>query len=241
MTSLLTLYKAGPLGEVMGGSSPYVYKVDLWLRMAGIEYREVIAPPMKLLLDAPRGLIPFVDLNGERIGDSSLIIDQLKDSFDDPLDDQRLTQEQVEKGELLKALCEYEFFEVIFYGRFHEDSDSASITYYNWGGAPEDQAQAEETLNRSLSLAKEKLHTLQIGRYDLEFVNAKLRKCLGILSSALRDSKWLFGDTPSSYDAVVFAFLASVIHYPFKNQQVAISREYTNLVRYCDRIKNSYY
>ena len=238
---MLTLYNTEPLGEVMGGASPYVYKVDIWLRMAGIEYREVIAPAAKLLMDAPRGLMPFIELDGETVGDSSLIIERLKDRFDDPLDDHRLSQEQVEKGELLKSLCEHELFEVIFYGRWHKESDFASMAFFILGGAPGDPAQAEEMLSHWMSEARETLHTLKIGRYDLGFVNAKLRKCLGLLSSVLGDFNWLFGDKPSTYDAVVFSVLASLIHYPFKNPQVAISHEYENLVRYCDRIKSSYY
>lgn len=238
---MLTFYKNEPLGEIHGGSSPYVCKVDLWLRMAQIEYREITASAAKLMMDAPRGMMPFVELNGEMIDDSSVIIDRLKTKFDDPLDDQRLTPEQVEKGELLKTLCEYELFDALFYGRFAECSDSRSIAFYNLGGKPEDNDEAEKIFAQWKEMVKEKQHTLRIGRYDLEFVNSKLRKCLGILSSNIGKSKWLFDDKPSTYDAVVFGFLTSVIHYPFENEQVAISREYENLVRYCDRIKDAYY
>ena len=54
---------------------PFALKLLAWLELAGIPYEQVIeANPVK----GPKGKNPWIELDGERIGDSEVIIDLLK-------------------------------------------------------------------------------------------------------------------------------------------------------------------
>ncbi|CAP37862.1 Protein CBG20931 [Caenorhabditis briggsae] len=56
--------------------SPYSLKLETWLRMAGIDY-ENVSNEFKHM--SKRGQQPFIELNGEQISDTSIIIDILAD------------------------------------------------------------------------------------------------------------------------------------------------------------------
>src|SRR6202000_3368828 len=49
--------------------SPYVTKTEVQLKMAGLAYRKERATPT----DSPKGQVPFIDDDGERIADSTFI------------------------------------------------------------------------------------------------------------------------------------------------------------------------
>lgn len=225
----------------MSGSSPYIYKLELWLRMAGIPYEEVVKPAAVLLAEAPRGLSPHVELDGQVLDDSSVIIEHLKALHNDPLNDARLTRDQEVMGGLVKSLCEHELLFILAYGRFGTpDSDYESICRFNLGGTvPDDQI--DGAIQQFHGMVQGMLHTWRIGRHEPDFVEAELRKCLDMLSHTLGDQAYLFGDEPSTHDAALFGMVASIVHYPYANPHVAIAREYTNLVDYCDRIRAKFF
>ena len=225
----------------MGGSSPYISKLELWLRMAGIPYEEVVEPAAVLLAAAPKGLSPHVDLNGEVLDDSSVIIERLRASHNDPLNDGRLSRDQEVLGGLIKSLCEHELFFILAYGRFGTpESDFQSICRFNIGDTvPADQM--DTAIEQFRTMVHGLMHTWRIGRHEPGFVEAELRKCFDMLSHSLGDQTYLFGDEPCTYDAALFGMVASIVHYPYANPHVPIAREYTNLVDYCDRIRAKYY
>jgi len=54
---------------------PFALKLLAWLELAGIPYEQVVeGNPRK----GPKGKNPWIELDGERIGDSEIIIDLLK-------------------------------------------------------------------------------------------------------------------------------------------------------------------
>lgn len=238
---MLKLYRPAPCEGLLGSLSPYAHKIELWLRMAGIPYEEEILSAVELLASAPRGLFPYVDLDGERIDDSTIIVDRLRDLHNDPLNDGRLTRAQQVQGELIQSLCDHELNFIMAYGRFgDEDSDYKTLCRFNVGDyVPAEQL--EERAEAYRAGAKKTLHYWRIGRYDSEYVNNQLRKCLGMLSYILGEQPWLFDEAPSTHDVGLCAHLSSLIYFPFRNPQTAVANEYTNLVEYCDRIRAAYY
>ena len=68
-----------------------------------------------------------------------------------------------------------------------------------------------------------------------------MRKNMQALSHLLTDSKYFFGNKPSSFDASAFGFLTSFISVNIDNPYNAIAREYRNLIRFCQTIEQKYY
>ena len=207
--------------------------------MTGIIYESKLGSTNELIAAAPRNLIPFIELDGETIGDSSIIIDRLKTIYDDPLNDERLSESERALGTLVKSVCEHELFYIMIYGRW-VDGNAEPFARFLMRDLPEEQVSmaieaAKETVIEGM------LHGYRIGRYDIEFVRSALRDKLDALSHFLGDRSYLFGDSPSTADAGLYSILASFIHFPIANSHVQIAREYESLVSYCDRIKDDLY
>ena len=63
--------------------SPYCLKVETWLRLAGLKYENV---DHKMKFRSKKGQLPFIELNGEEIADSQIIIKELTQKFNNDLD-----------------------------------------------------------------------------------------------------------------------------------------------------------
>src|SRR6478735_11862715 len=65
---MITLYGAGE-GFGLPEISPYVTKTEVQLKMAGLTYSKVRARPD----ESPKGQVPFIDVDGLRVADSTFI------------------------------------------------------------------------------------------------------------------------------------------------------------------------
>src|SRR5208282_752494 len=80
--TMIILYGGGPnfgLPEI----SPYVTKIEVQLNMAGLAYRKERATPK----DSPKGQVPFIDDDGERIADSTFIRAHIERKYGVDLDE----------------------------------------------------------------------------------------------------------------------------------------------------------
>ena len=67
-------------------------------------------------------------------------------------------------------------------------------------------------------------------------------KCLTLLSNRLGDSKYFFGNQPTSLDAIVYSYLAPLLKTPFPNSTLQNHlKACTNLVTFVARISQKYY
>ena len=82
--------------------SPFCMKLECFLKMSGLPYRSV---PLRNPGEAPKGKGPFVEIEGERIGDSALIIRELERRYGvDP--DRDLTAAERAVGHALGVMLE---------------------------------------------------------------------------------------------------------------------------------------
>src|SRR5215207_933361 len=66
--TMITLYTFGPAFD-LPDPSPFVTKAEVLLKMAGLSYQT----DRNGFRKAPKGKLPYIDDDGERIGDSTLI------------------------------------------------------------------------------------------------------------------------------------------------------------------------
>lgn len=65
---------------------------------------------------------------------------------------------------------------------------------------------------------------------------------MNTLSARLGDRNFLFGDSPRSLDATLFAYLAPLLKTPFPDSILQNHlKGYPNLIKYVDRILRQYY
>src|SRR5215471_371395 len=81
---MITLYQYIPAWG-LPDISPFVTKVDCYLRMTGLSYELVQFPPTELV-KTPKGKLPIIEDHGRQVADSGFIIDYLKATYGDTLD-----------------------------------------------------------------------------------------------------------------------------------------------------------
>ncbi|XP_014359346.2 metaxin-1 isoform X1 [Papilio machaon] len=91
------------------------------------------------------------------------------------------------------------------------------------------------------NVAKEMIDALYGEHSDLKEIEKTIyqeaEKCLATLSDRLGESEYFFGNRPSSFDAIVFAYLAPLVKAPFPNSTLSNHvKSIPNLTRFVARI-----
>lgn len=103
-----------------------------------------------------------------------------------------------------------------------------------------------KTIFPLLTLRKKKriaatLNSIGIGKFTAKEIYEFGQKDLDTVATILKDKPYLFGEQPSSYDAISYSFLANLIDVPLECPLNTFARNYNNLSDYCRRMKSSYF
>jgi glutathione S-transferase len=225
---------------VIPSMSPYCLKVETWLRLAGIKYENV---DHKMKHRSKKGQLPFIELNGEEIADSTLIIKELSQKFGKDID-AALSPDQRNISHAMISMIENKLVWVITWWKtktpenvikgYKVNLQHALGTWvpngvlnfffkysYSRRGLKKVKAQG-------IGVHKPE-EILEFGRYDLK-----------VLSAILSDKLYFFGNEPTTLDVVTFANLAQLY---FLDKEVECQlRDYLvdnfeNLVAHTNRIK----
>ncbi|PCK08345.1 MAG: glutathione S-transferase [Alteromonadaceae bacterium] len=115
---MLTLHGFGS-GFGIVDPSPFVLKVDAYLRLAGIAFE--LNTDSSNFSKAPKGKLPFIEENGEIVADSQLIIAKLSEQYSVTLDDW-LSPEQKAQAHLLSKSLDEDLYWYLVYSRWIDDN-----------------------------------------------------------------------------------------------------------------------
>lgn len=227
---------------VLPSLSPYCLKVETWLRLAGIKYENV---DHKMKYKSKKGQLPFVEINGEEIADSALIIKELASRKSIDLDlDAGLTPEQKNVAHATISMLENHFAWVIK-SAFSSNPDMVLNGYKLDLKHVTQRAFPVPILKflfkRHLKAAAKKVRAHGIGVHKPEEIEEFGHNDLKVLSDLLADKPFFFGDAPTQLDVVAFANLAQVA---FMDKEVSYAlRDWmvencANLVDFCNRVKD---
>jgi glutathione S-transferase len=214
--------------------SPFCCKLETWLRIARIRYEVVDTPdPRK----GPKGKLPFIEDDGVRIADTSLIVDHLKKTRDiDP--DARLDTSQRAITLLVQRTLEEHYAFVVLYTHFIR-ADGWRHTRRSFDAVP--------TIVRPLVARivrrrmKKILWTQGVLRHsDEEIIEAGLRDCRAVLT-VMSDGPYFFGDEPTSADAIVFGALATTVLTPIESPIRKFLRSQPGCVAYAERMRARFF
>lgn len=231
---MIKLYQFPP-GFGLPNASPFCMKLETYLRMVGLPFE---LDNRGLLLKAPKGKLPFIEDGGERIGDSNFILAYLKRQYGDPLDTQ-LNAEQRACGQAFLRLLEENLYWAILYTRWFDLQAWPLTRQVFFGGLPWPLKAIIPFIARRAM--RKQCHGHGMGRHSEVEIMEIACADLDALSSFLAIKSFFLGETPSSVDAAVYAFLANILWVPVNS---AIKRHATglpNLEAYCQRMKSRYY
>lgn len=197
------VYGFGPLGE-LPDLSPFVSKVAAYL-----SYQQW---PFEIrrgnIRKAPRGKMPFAEVNGKRITDSDQIITELEKLHPNPLALDR-SHHAIGVGRAAQSMIEHHLYYLAVYDRWNgtnwqliKPEISAYLTHL---GIPRILAGviAEQVRKEVLKST----HSQGVGRLSDEERIESLKKILNSLESLLIDKPYLGGDQLERVDFIAFSML----------------------------------
>lgn len=236
---MLTVYAFGPAFG-LSDTSPFVVKLETWLRMAQIPYRSERGDIRK----APKKKLPYVADGNRLIADSSHIIAYLEEKHNDPLREHRLSAKDRAFALALRSLFEAELYFIVAYLRWWNDDDFELMRkplseMISQAGVPKFALTPVVALARRN--ARSQIDAQGIGRHSREEVYTQGRTLVEAASELLGDKRFYFGDEPTQIDATAYGMLAALVAGPFDNPVKACALGRQNLVDYCERIRAAYW
>lgn len=214
--------------------SPFCTKLDLWLRIAGVPFTVKRADPRA----APKGKMPYVELDGEVTGDSQLIIERLKVKYAvDP--DAGVSADARARGHVVRRMLEEGTYFTLVHARWAV-ADAWAVyraVFLSW--MPPGIGPVVMYFVRRQVLSS--LRAQGTGRHTGQEIEAMAIADYAAVAELLGDKPFLLGDGPTSVDATVYAFVHGVLQFPVENAVQRFVRNQPKLVAYCDRITTRFY
>lgn len=219
----------------MPDASPFVVKVDTYLRMSGLEYEYLGG--MQNLKKAPKGKLPLLEDEGRIIPDSEIIIDYLKNEKGADLDSW-LSDEQRAMAHLITKSLDENLYWCLVYSRWVNQDTWLKLKDNFFADMSFPLKQILPPLLRSG--VKSSIKKQGMGRHSEEEILAIANKSFASLEAMLGDKEYFFGDQPSSLDATVYGHVACFVSSQLENRFNQDARKYSKLVGFCDRIASNY-
>lgn len=215
--------------------SPFCVKLETYLRMARIDYEPVFGLEHS---KNQKKQMPFVDLDGEIIGDSTLIIDRLVRKFGDKVD-YRLSLTEIALSQAFQTMLENHFTKFIVWSRWVDKSGFAQFKEQAFTGVPSFVKKFIAPLvARKIGKG---LYNEGTGRLSEAELLQLAKKDLDAVSNYLGGREYFFGEQPSMIDAVIFATIGNVILSNIEIPLRELAYKYDNLVSHSNRMMQRYF
>jgi len=222
--------------------SAFCVKLETYLRMADIPYELMDGEPT----DAPKGKVPWIEDGPEdnrmSMGDSSFIIDYLKQTYGDPLDSV-LSNEQQATGRAVQRMLEESLYFVSSYSKWVDDGGFKIYSAQLFGHLPEDQMDTVPPMVRDI--VTKKLKAQGIARHSSDEVYAIGIGDIQAFATLLGDKPYLFGDSsssrPTSFDCCALGVIGNIKDGPFDVPIRDEIRGNERLSAYIDRMRSTYF
>jgi glutathione S-transferase len=222
-------------------ASPYVRKLVMWLRLAGLAYELHYVPWPDMIERAPRKSVPWIeDSDGEIIHDSQRIIDRLTEKRGVTLDARLAVHERAQMRAWQRLLEDHYYWAGLVQMRWVED--------HNWviykkelAGELEASPEVEGFFQGIRDYLVGEFRGHAVGKMTLDEVRAVAYQDLDALSDWLGDSPYFMGERPTSIDAILYACLLQTYATPCISPVVTYARTKSNLEAYFKRLHAEYW
>ncbi|XP_047484501.1 failed axon connections homolog isoform X2 [Penaeus chinensis] len=210
--------------------SPFVVKLETYLRMADIPYQIDHDEPMGV-----KGKSPWITLNGEDMADSQLIMEYLGPKYRKDLTS-HLTPEEKAVAHSLQIMIDEYFLWCLIVWRYVQERGRPLANSMKL------PVGSRFMISFFVKKVTEATRLQGIGRHSFQEVEAMGRKCLQSLSTYLGQKPYLMGDKPTEVDCSAFGMLAQVVWCsPNSGYLRMLETDFKNLYDYCQRMKEKFY
>jgi glutathione S-transferase len=230
---MITLYTFGP-NFSLPDPSPFVMKAEVLLKMSGLPYRTDTTGFSK----APKGKLPYIDDDGEKVADSTLIRWHLETKHRIAFDG-ALTSEQRAIAWAFEKLAEDQFYWALLDSRWNDEG--------NFRKGPANFFRAVPAPVRPLVVAmvrrqvRKNLKAHGMGRHRPADIVAMGTRSIDAIAEFLGAKPFFMGAEPAGVDAAMFAFAAGALCPTFDTPLRTAAERHDNLKRYVGRMAARYY
>jgi glutathione S-transferase len=230
---MITLYAFGPAFG-LPDPSPFVTKVETLLKIAGLPYRT----ETNGLGKAPKGKLPYIDDDGERIADSTFIRWHIEKKY--KLDfDRGLSAEQRATAWAFEKMAEDQTYWALVHERWMNDANFYKGPVQFFGKVPAPlRPLVIAMVRRQL---RKILHGQGIGRHSTAEITALATRSVAAISDQLGQKPFFMGSEPTGIDATIFAFVAGTLCPVFDSPTRTAAEGRGNLKSYVGRMTARFY
>jgi glutathione S-transferase len=223
---MIELYGFAPVWG-LADLSPFVMKVDTYLRLARLPYK-LVPFSMETMTASPKGKLPYIVDGKEKVADSSFIVEYCQSKYGDRLDAE-LTDAQRATGHATVRMLEENLYWVLVAERWR-DSTAAVDDYPVMAGAP------PEMVRTVVETMMAELRGHGMGRHTAAEVARIGTSDLAALSGILGEGPFLLGKSLSSFDASAYSFVAHFVQAGYDSAMKRVVQGTPNLMRYWERV-----
>lgn len=224
---MIKLMKFGPFFGVPD-SSPFVLKLETYLRLADIDYEPVNFDVRK----APKGKLPCLKVDGEIVADSEQAVCFLKNKFGDKLNEGLSAQELAQHHWIRLGLENHTYFMALAYRWINEqNAPIVRDAFFSSLGLP-----GKFIFKLIQKNFRRTIYGQGILRHSWDEIDELIRVDIQALENLLGDKPFFGGDAPREIDATTFGFVANMVVPEIDTPFLTHSRNSRALVDYNNRM-----
>jgi len=221
---MVTLYSYPRLFGVADNNG-YGLKVYAFMRLAGVPFHQ------EHIVDAssaPRGQLPYIVDDGERIGDSDTIIAHLVQKYGLTID-AALTAKERDQDLLVTRMLD-DLYWVMSYSRWQDERYWPAFREALLREHPDLRV---EDLLKAREFNFQRYYFQGVGRYPPEMAYARGLADLRTLANILPSDGFAHGPVPTSIDAAIYGFIANIHFYDIDTPLKQFVASRPNIIRHC--------
>lgn len=232
---MLKLYQF-PAPKGFPNFSPYCVKVETYLKITNTPYENVFTFDLS---KNPKKLMPYIELDGQIIGDSSVIIEELVKLHGITLEEW-LSQEQRALSVVLQRLLENHLTQIMMYFRWTYPRGWAQFREIIFHNAPKlVKIFFGWRISRKITKRLQEGHA--VSHFSVDELLDRAKKDLDALSTFLGEKQFMFGDKVSTIDALMLGVVGGIACIPVETPLKELVCQYQNLTQHSMRLLNTYY
>lgn len=215
--------------------SQFCVKLETYLRMAKLPYQIIETLPLK----APRGKLPYIEVDGHKLADSRLIVNYLKTAYGVTLDD-HLTFEEQSIAKAYQRLLEEHLYWIGMVSRWnYSEKNWQTNKHAIFDVLPPVICDLAASVYRRRINSQINGHGA--GRLTHEELFELGKENIDSLANFLAGKPYFMGDQPTSLDASAYGILVNTLGCPIESPLKDHALSHKNLLNYCRRMQAEFF
>lgn len=230
---MITLYTFGPAFG-LPDMSPFVTKAEMLLKLAGLAYKT----NSRGFRRAPKGKLPYIDDDGERVADSTFIRWHIEKKYGFDFD-KGLDAEQRAVAWAFERMFDDHLYWAFLHARWADEG--------NFNRGPRAYFQTLPFPMRLIVPGRARrnlvaqIHGHGMGRHSDAEIVALGTRSVDAAADFLGEKKFMMGAEPTGLDATAFAFLLGALCPVFETPLRTATERHDNVKAYVARMAERYY